>query len=399
MSDIGNGKHIVYVVDHFPTLSQTFIENQMRTLIELGFRVTVVSFGRGDDNIRHETTDWLTERIALHVVPLPDPSEWRHSLTQLWRARRRGTVLLRLLRRLGAYRWRVVLAAASAGLPVLKADAILAHFGPNGLYAAALRELGVMTGPIATFFHGYDFSSFVRASRPGVYDLLFRSADHVIANSRYSRGRLEAMGCPPARLSVVPVGLLPENFPPPAHRSIRTPVRFLTVARLVEKKGHAVALAENGIAAHLTLIGDGPHMNRLIAHSHTLGLAGRVTFAGAQPQAAVHAAMLACDVFLLASIEASDGDVEGQGLVLQEAQACGLPVIATRHNGFPESIQDGVTGLLVPERDARALAEAMTLMASDHDSRARMAAAGPDFVRSRFDQRMLTRRLVDILGI
>jgi colanic acid/amylovoran biosynthesis glycosyltransferase len=398
--------HILYVVDHFPTLSQTFIENQMRTLVELGFRVTVLSFGQGAPKPMHDTTEWLLDRITLLQVPLPESAGRSVIPPEFWRAGARLPPAFRLLQSLGRYRSRVVL-GAEALLPKLEADAILAHFGPNGLYAAGLRSLGTLKGPITTFFHGYDFSSFVQANGPRVYDLLFRQGDRFIANSDYSRRRLVSTGCPEKRLSVLPVGLLPENFTPPIPPKTRSDetIRFLSVGRLVEKKGHAFAIAamgillRDGIDAHLTLVGDGPDRKSLDALAERYGLGERIVFAGARCQAAVQALMRESDVFLLASIEASDGDVEGQGLVLQEAQACGLPVIATRHNGFPESLQENTTGLLVPERDAAALAEAMKSLALDTSARARMAAAGPGFVAATFDQRLLTRRLVALLGL
>jgi colanic acid/amylovoran biosynthesis glycosyltransferase len=401
-----DGSHILYVVDHFPTLSQTFIENQMRTLLELGCRITVLSFGAGMAAPAHDTTAWLLERITLLRVPLPETAGRAAIPGQIWRAAARLPALLRLLRPLGLYRTRAILSAAAL-LPRIEADAILAHFGPNGLYAAGLRRLGVIEGPIATFFHGYDFSSFVRTHGAKVYDLLFRDGDRFIANSAYSQQRLLATGCPEERLSVLPVGLLPEMFSPPSARPVQPDgaTRFLSVGRLIEKKGHAFVLAAmgmlacDGVEARLALVGEGPDRESLEALARRYGVPDRVDFLGARSQGAVQDLMRKSDAFVLASIEASDGDVEGQGLVLQEAQACGLPVIATRHNGFPESLLENVTGLLVPERDAAALAEAMQSLALDAPRRARMAAAGPGFVAAAFDQRLLTQRLITLLGL
>jgi colanic acid/amylovoran biosynthesis glycosyltransferase len=90
-------------------------------------------------------------------------------------------------------------------------------------------------------------------------------------------------------------------------------------------------------------------------------------------------------VFLLPSVTAANGDTEGQGLVLQEAQAIGIPIIATLHNGFPDSVIDGVTGFLVPEKDPVALFEKLLLLAKDEGLAITMGKAGRAFVEENFD--------------
>jgi colanic acid/amylovoran biosynthesis glycosyltransferase len=88
--------------------------------------------------------------------------------------------------------------------------------------------------------------------------------------------------------------------------------------------------------------------------------------------------------------------MEGQGLVLQEAQATGLPVIATLHNGFPEGIIDGETGFLVPERDPDAIAQRVIALASDPPLRLRMGAAARRFVEKKYKIAGICRRLIDV---
>jgi colanic acid/amylovoran biosynthesis glycosyltransferase len=106
--------------------------------------------------------------------------------------------------------------------------------------------------------------------------------------------------------------------------------------------------------------------------------------------------MAEADVFLLSSVTTSDGVHEGQGLALQEAQACGLPVIATNHGPFSESTVPGRSAYLVPERDVDALADALGKLLSHPDRWAAMGDAGRAHVEGRYDSDTLNRRLVDV---
>src|SRR5690606_9503856 len=115
--------------------------------------------------------------------------------------------------------------------------------------------------------------------------------------------------------------------------------RILTVGRLVEKKGYAYSLAAvallkaAGVDFVYNIIGDGPLMEDMVKRARELGISSQVVFHGAMMQAHVKDYYQDSDVFMLPSVTAPNGDTEGQGLVLQEAQAIGLPVVATLHNG------------------------------------------------------------------
>src|SRR5262249_49503792 len=140
--------------------------------------------------------------------------------------------------------------------------------------------------------------------------------------------------------------------------------RILTVARLFEKKGYEYSVrAVAKVAATVPnleylLVGDpnGPAAPRIRELIRELKMEDKIRILGTRTREQLIEMYQQCHIFILASVTAADGDEEGQGLVLQEAQASGLPVVATRHNGFPESLLDGETGFLVPERDADVLA-------------------------------------------
>ena len=99
---------------------------------------------------------------------------------------------------------------------------------------------------------------------------------------------------------------------------------------------------------------------------------------------------------MLASVTASDGDMEGQGLVLQEAQAVGLPVVSTLHNGIPDGVLNGVSGYLVPEGDAHALAERVEYLIEHPGVWPEMGRCGREFVEKNYNIQMLNNKLIEI---
>jgi colanic acid/amylovoran biosynthesis glycosyltransferase len=127
-----------------------------------------------------------------------------------------------------------------------------------------------------------------------------------------------------------------------------------------------------------------------------LGIADSVIFHGALKQDVVVGFYEDAHIFLLPSVTAANGDTEGQGLVLQEAQAIGLPVIATLHNGFPDSIIDGVTGFLVPEKNAAALYEKLVILHNDELLCNEMGQKGRLFVEQNFDSKIVVLKLIDL---
>ena len=168
-------------------------------------------------------------------------------------------------------------------------------------------------------------------------------------------------------------------------------------ADLVEKKGaeyliRAMAHVERAVPeARLVVVGDGPLRAPLEAEAGMLLQGAR--FLGRQPPAEVRAWMGRARVFCVPSVTATSGDREGFGVVFLEAQAMGTPVVSSRSGGIPESVADGETGFLLPERDVEGLAARITMLLSDGAAWEAMSQRGQDRVRSEFDTARLTRRL------
>jgi colanic acid/amylovoran biosynthesis glycosyltransferase len=417
-------------VGSFPVVSETFILRQITGLLDLGHEVDIYADAPAETTApRHPAVDRyrLLDRTTFMGMP-PETAPWEMpvwpftgrtwppgSAKSISNAVRVGRALPKFFRCLAhsprltlqvlsprEYRYQAASLSALHRLAVLcsrtrKYDVLHAHFGPVGNSFRFAKTL--WQAPMVVSFHGYDFSTVPRKEGMDVYRALFDNVDAVTVNSDYTLRQVENLGCPAARMHRLPVGLDPVEFP--FHERTydgHGPIRILTVARLAEIKGHeyvirAVAkLRERQPAIQYEIVGDGPLRTTLGDLAARLGIADRVVFCGALDGAAVREAMDRAHLFVLGSVNVA-GDQEGQGLVLQEAQAAGLPVIATRNGALPEGLLPGQSGFLVPERDDDALAERLNFLVEHPQMWPMMGRAGRRFVEARYDIRNLNSLL------
>jgi glycosyltransferase involved in cell wall biosynthesis len=224
-------------------------------------------------------------------------------------------------------------------------------------------------------------------------------------------GRLASLAPDGERVALLYHGLDLAHLPASvAHQFVRDgsnpndPIRILSVGRRVAKKGLddlLQALAQLPASLHWQLehVGGGPLGDSLKTLAASLGIADRVQWRGAQPQPEVFAAYRRADLFVLASKIAADGDRDGLPNVLLEAAHQELACVSTAVAAIPELIEDGVSGLLVPPRDPRALAEAMLRLIGDPALRRRLAAQARSAVLSRFSFEAGIDRLAEKLGL
>ncbi|MEB3222815.1 MAG: glycosyltransferase [Candidatus Sericytochromatia bacterium] len=319
---------------------------------------------------------------ALHVLePAPAWRTWVNRLhRRLWHANWPGT-------------YEAVLQACRPAL-------VHAHFGDRGvlMLATAMRH-GL---PLVTTFYGYDVSKLPREPkwRPRLARL-FASGDRFLVEGPHMRDALVTLGCPPEKVFVHHLGLDPTRYPYRVRRPGPGPVRLLVAGSFREKKGLAYALEAFGrVAARrpgqvaLTVIGDGPLREALVGIPRAHGVEPWVRWLGYQPHAVFLAEALAAHVLLAPSVVASDGDTEGGAPVtLLEAQATGLPVLATWHADVPEVTRPGASAWLVPERSVEALEERLEWLLANPGAWAEMGRAGRAHVEAAFDSRRLGRAL------
>ena len=259
------------------------------------------------------------------------------------------------------------------------------HYLTDARFLLALqRHTGV---PSIASGYGYDVSSFPRAGRGlGLRYLrpIFGRLDLFLAMSEDMRRDLIAIGCPERKIRVHYYGSDTRRFRwPQREYAVDGPLNVLYCGRLHEAKGQHLVLkalrllADRGRDAfRVTFVGDGPLRPRLEAMVEAYDWSSRVAFAGhvTYGEDALVEHFRNADVFVHPSITLS-GLKEGIPGTIVEAMACGLPVVATRHAGIPAVIESERDGLLVPERDVVALADALERLLTDAGLRRQLGEA------------------------
>lgn len=257
--------------------------------------------------------------------------------------------------------------------------------------SVALRRLSNAQGPLLVVCHGKEVMPLAGRGAlvtQAIRRACLREATHVIAVSQFTAERAIEAGALAERVRVINPGVDCERFSPPTSRE---PNRFrdpdggphlLTVARLVERKGidRVIAALPALIQGHPRLryliAGEGPDRTRLERLVAEHGVVDHVCWLGTVGEAALPELYAAGDVFVLASRTiAGEGDVEGFGLVLLEAQACGTPVVATRSGGMPDALRHGITGELMQDDQPETIANVLGRLLGDPERRKQVAVA------------------------
>lgn len=283
---------------------------------------------------------------------------------------------------------------------------------PLALLAPACRRAGARR--IIATTHGHEVGwSMVPGGRSALRRI-GEAADVVTYISRYTRNRFAAAFGPRAAFERLPSGVDAGRFrPDPGGRAM---VRarhgvgdgealIVCVSRLVARKGQdqliraLPRILRGRPDARLLIVGSGPGRVRLERLARRRGVADRVLFAGAVPYDELRAHYCAADCFAMPARTRGGGlDVEGLGIVYLEAQACGVPVVAGDSGGAPETVVDGVTGVVVPGHDVRAIGDAVAGVLADPARARTMGEAGRAHVLANWTWEAMGARLRAILA-
>jgi phosphatidylinositol alpha-1,6-mannosyltransferase len=234
-------------------------------------------------------------------------------------------------------------------------------------------------------------------------------ADAVTVNSSFTRAAVLSVAPTIARISHIPMGVDTDVVPSEiAVAELRARYRRGTgplvgfLGRLIEEKGvFDLIEAANRLRSRLpdltvVVAGEGPHRAEAERMCRDLGLEDRVFFIGWVARPEVPNLLAALDLFVAPSKTAPDGWMEAQGLSVIEAMAVGTAVIASRHGGLVDSIEDGESGLLIAENDPPALASAIELLARDQSLTDQLGCAGRKRAVERFSHTATARKFDDL---
>ncbi len=371
---------VAYCLDQFPTVSETFILNEMIALRQQRVEVVIYSRFKPEVSILHEQAQDFVKSVtyldnlsrtakllAGFEILLRSPIRFVRTLCRL---RHRSTHDLWLL--LG-YCFFLSREINRSGV-----QHIHSHFAAEA--AELAMYVSFFTGvPYSFTTHGYDIFFFP----PSNYRYRSRFAKFVVAVSEYNRKYLiRHFRIPSEKVRMIHCGVDTTFF----HRT--KPLygnTVLCVTRLEPVKGLQYLieacdiLKKNGIAFECKIVGDGSERPILKEMISRYGLNQDVHLVGAKSQMEVLAYLKEARLFALPSLS------EGLPVSLMEALSCRVPVVATRVRGMPELVEDGVNGFLVPPKDACLLAERMAALLRDQDLCRKLGNAGRRKVTAEFD--------------
>jgi glycosyltransferase involved in cell wall biosynthesis len=373
--------HIAYLYSRYPVISQTFCDTEMIALERLGFSLEIGSIYPPHTSSRHEHSIRLQAPI-YYGPPQPVMRAWE--LIARKNDRWPADLIERHERQYGSDAKAALRARNALYFADLFARHAIDYFHVHFTNRAAHTALFVkaISGiPFGVTAHGQDFM--VDLGSEELLREICDEAEFVAAETDYSCGLLKQR-CPGAagKIHRVYNGMDLTNFPRIARAGEPTQtVRILSVGRLVAFKGFdqlieaCAQLKRRKIAFQCEIVGDGPLREQLRAHIQQLALSDCVVLMGSLPQEQVFERLRSCDIFVLACVEAG-GASDVFPTVILEAMAAGRPVVSSAIAGVPESVVNGVTGLLVPPSDVTALSNALQQLAADAELRNQFGAAG-----------------------
>lgn len=395
---------IAYVSLWFPLPSETFIFREVQNLRKAGLPITVHAlYGPTDKSFSPEmqaTADDV-RRIGSKSIPT------MLSSIRYWR-RENKTVHDALWKEIPLRRWSCLEAAAEnfwAFLAGFHLARLVEEDGTEHIHAVWAN--GPATAAwVASRLTGIPFSFSGRAGdiypQDGALPEKIRAAAFVHTNNKTNKPYLGTLAPECAHKIRHVYNSLTLNGRIKAPAPMKSPLRLLAVGRFCRTKGFEYLLQacrildERVFAYQLTLVGAGFLDGKLKRMAKRLGLAPRVFFPGFVTHDHITELLISHDVFVMPSVIHKSGDRDGIPNVIMEALSHRLPVVATNVSGIPELIRDEETGLLAPQRDPAALADAIMEMAADRKRAVAMAEAGRTLVRKMFDPEANTKKMFDI---
>ena len=393
----------------FPTLSKTFIINQITGLIERGHEVDIYAdVPETHSKVHPEVEKYnLLERTYYDQTPRNFVLRTLNSIKLVFaNFHKNPGVVFRSLNFFKYGKEAASLRLIHRVIPHLNKqpyDVVHCHFGYNGIKSLSLRQLGILQGKLITTFHGSDITKFIQSEGDNIYDNLFSEGDLFLPISEHWKDKLIQLGCDKNKIIVHRMGVDCNSFyftPRQIHPDSK--IQLVTINRLVEKKGveygiRAVAeLAKTNSNINYTIVGDGLLKDELQRLIYELNSADVVKLVGWKQKSEIVEILNNSHILLAPSITSKNGDREGIPVALMEAMSMGLPVISTFHSGIPELVENGVSGFLVSERDIDGLVEKLNYLIEHPEIYLQMSKESRMRISEKYNIKKLNDGLVKI---
>ncbi|MCE7697681.1 MAG: glycosyltransferase family 4 protein [Methanobacterium paludis] len=274
---------------------------------------------------------------------------------------------------------------------------------PNGLGALFVKKIYKI--PYVSTIYGEEVYLSKRYKLESVLCSLINSSSRSVAISEGTLKNCAEIGLKNRKFEIIPFGVDTGFFKPLKVNKDKNSFQILAVGYLIERKGFEYLIrAMNNVLekydnVYLKIVGSGPLEKKLKELVKDLKLKKNVEILKNVPDKDLLKLYNSSDLFVLPSVVDSQGNTEGLGVVLLEAMACGLPVIGSDIGGIPDIIQDGKTGLLVPEKDVDGLFKSIIILIEDEDLRKKIALSGHNMVIEKFSWSKIAEKYIKIYGM
>jgi len=398
-----------FILKGYPRLSETFIINEILLLEELGYQLHIFAMRNPGETKVHDNV----RKVKARVTYIPDYF-WPFFFQFI------GTNLRLFFRRPATY-WPAFWFALTRSLKQWSSSTIKRFAQAAYLVEKHLEESRVAHFH-AHFSHGpttvayfaawltgkkYSFSAHAKdiyLQEHGFLSEKILQAQFAVTCTEFNRKHMLEVAGAGAPVYRVYHGNDLELFQPPSNnqRNTVSPV-ILSIGRFVPKKGFPILiralqqLKKEGLAFRAYLIGGGPQQNELGQLVAELNVGDCVSLLPQMSQTELLEYYRQASIFALACEVQEDGDRDGIPNVLVEAMAMGMPVVSTSISGIPELVQNQVNGLLVPEKDVAAMANALGALLRQPEKARRLGTAGRESVEREFDARRNVERIGELL--
>lgn len=403
-------KTICFVVHKFPSVSETFVVNQIIGAKKQGFSVCILTHKLGtlDQSSQRdliEKHDLLSNTIVIdYKIPKSRLKQLTTGLVPIIRNFKYWKKPVEVSLKHRILNWPFLLKFYNE----LKAiDVFHIQYAMMGTGIAEMTKSGLLKAKVITTFHGHDahFKNEKELKRlQHTYKILFKVSQYITVNTPYLQTKLMTLGCNGEKLRVIPMAIDVDYFKSDQTKMLptKTKLKLISVGRLIDFKGFEYAikavklLVDKGINVHYTIVGEGELYKQLQEQIHALNLTNHVVLVGKKSQEEIKMALQEHHIYFMSSITSAKGRCETQGVVTAEAQAMGLPVVAFNSGGIPYTIQDGKTGFLVPEKNVEAYANAIVELLKDSERYKVMSQQAREFVVKNFSNKRMIDHFVNL---
>lgn len=395
-----NKKKIVFKINRFPQLSETFIVAQLITAKKLGFEVHLL------------VKEIVQEDLILFKNEIEENQLLENVIYENYKIPKNK--IKRLVN------WAILLLKNIAYLPfILKYfktykkfsltylfewdfykqfndfDIIHIQFGNHKSPIDKLKKTGFLKAKTILTFHGHDafFPMHGYIPNNGYYDFYFKYGNLVTVNTPYLEEKVIQLGCPKEKIRVIPVGVDTSYFVAKnISNSNKDCLKLITVGRLDKIKGqkHLITVVSKllklGCKVQLTIIGDGPEFESLESLIKSNNLNDFINLAGKKSQNEIKEAFHNHDIYVFTPVALEDGRCETQGLATIEAQASGIPAVVLDSGGVRFTVKDGISGYICKGNDIECVIEKIKYLYDHPEARVNMGLKAARFVQKEFSQ-------------